>query len=114
MQFLAVSQLHVQLFKARFCGGGPLLQIIQRRLYFSHIGLNLGGACTRLFSLLGQAQHFHLQLMRRLLGLAGFAACAHQALRGIGISRLGTHQRCTNFFADQRLRTQFFSRCSIS
>ncbi|MPM66174.1 hypothetical protein SDC9_113081 [bioreactor metagenome] len=107
MALLAVSQLHVEFFKARFCRNTTFLQIVQLRLDFGQIGADLLAARTGLLGHLREAQRFHLQLMRAALGLGGLTARRHQALRCIGIGGLGADQGGARLFADQRLCTQF-------
>ena len=99
--------MHVQLFKAGFGSHAALLQVGQLGLDLAQVGVNLLAARTGLLGQLGQAQGFHLQLVGAALGLGGFAAGGHQALRGIGISRFGADQRGARFVGNQRLGAQF-------
>jgi len=63
MAFLAVGQLHVELFKTPLCRHLAFLQLVKLDVNFSHVGLNLPAACAGLLGQLRQAQHFNLQLV---------------------------------------------------
>ena len=106
MALLAVGQLHVQFFKAAFGGDLALLQITQLCINLAHVRLNLLTARTGLLGQLGKPQHLYLQFVRAALALGSFAAGGAEALRGICVSGLGTHQSVARFLADHHLRPQ--------
>ena len=108
MAFLAVGQLHVQLFKACFSGDAALLQLIEFHIDLAEVGLNLLTAGAGLFGQLRQAQDLHLQGMAAALSFSGFAARCHQALRSFAVSRLSAHQGAARLVANQGLRTKLF------
>ena len=108
MTLLAVGQHHVEFLEAGIGSGAALLQGIELGLDLVQIGVNLGGACTRLLGLLGQAQGLDLQFVRLGLGLRGFTTQLHQALTGLGIGRFGAHQLGTSLFVDEGLRALLF------
>ena len=105
---LGVGELHVELFKARFQRHPALLEFIQLLIHLGQVAGNLGAAHTGLLGQLRQAQGFDLQLVGTALALGGLAARGHQALRGIGISRLGPHQSRARFLGNQGLGFELF------
>jgi hypothetical protein len=96
---LAVGQLHVELFKAAFGRDAALLQVFQLGIDLGQVGLRsarCGHGSARPAA--SGAARFHLQLMRAALAFGGFAAHVHQALRRVGVGRLGADQGAAGFF----------------
>ncbi len=108
MAFLAVGELHVQLFETRLGSHRSLLKVRQLGLHFGQIGTDLLAPCPGLLRQLVQAQALDLQFVAPALGFAGLPPGRHQPLRGIGISRLGTDQGGARFLVDERLCPQLF------
>ena len=101
---LAVSQLHIELFKPALGHGFAFFQVAQLRFNVNYVDLNLLGARAGLLGQLRQAQHFNLQRVGGHLRVCGGAARGHQPLGGIGIAGLRPNGCRPRFFADQHLR----------
>ncbi len=104
MALLLVAQRHVELLEARFAGGAALVELLELAVDLAQLAFDLPTAAAGLLGLLGEAQQLDLQLVAAALQLGRLATGAHQALRHVGIGRLGAHQGAARVFRDQRLR----------
>ena len=108
MPLLAVGQHHIQLFKTGVSRGTALLNGIQLSLNLLQVGLDLGGACTRLIGLLGQSQRLHLELVGLCLCRRSFAAQFNQTLAGVAVRGLRAHQQVASFLMNEGLSASLF------
>jgi len=80
MTLLAIGQLHIQLFKARFGLDAALGQLFGLGLYFGQVLFDLGMALAGLLSQLRQAQGVHFKLVHARLQLGGFGTAERELL----------------------------------
>ena len=98
------AEPHVELLEALLLGGAAAAELGQLLVDRGEFHGELLAPHAGLLGLLRQPQQLDLQLVRTRLRIGRFAARNRDALRRIGVGRLGAHQRTARLVGDHRLR----------